>query len=61
MKTEYKKVLVGTRAYRRIMSMVGACIEKGGYVDYYHTQVIKTNAFGRIDTKNTVDVTLHWQ
>jgi hypothetical protein len=60
MKTVYKNVLVGTKAYKRVMNQIGKCISGGGVVDMEHTQTITLDAFGAINNVNVIDVTLEW-
>lgn len=60
MKTTYKGVAVDTKAYRRVMALVGQCVAAGGVVQYDHDQKITRGGFGEIYTTNTIDVTLEW-
>lgn len=46
--TIYKDVLIKSKAYKKIMKLIGKCIENGGWVEFDHR-----------DEK--VDVTLNWE
>ena len=46
-KTVYKEVLIKSKAYKKIMKLIGICLEKGGWVDFNHRA-------------EKIDVTLNW-
>ena len=57
--TKFTSIVVGTKAYRKVMKLVGKCLEKGGYVEYDHKVIDTRNLDGHLVQKHLVDVVLH--
>lgn len=65
-KTIYKNIKEGSKAYKKIMDRVGACLAGGGYVEFTHNLISHGETICEWSGKqqiskftNYCDVTLH--